>query len=218
MNYRKQAADFKKKYSVKVISSKSLTRALNEQGYTVIEFNGIADSEEVVALRDALNVGPYMKQSRCFTYRDDKYRLVFINDGLNEEEKQVALAHEEGHIWNDHLVKDNILGNDVIQEHQANEFAHYLLKDKDGKQRRVRIIAVISLIVVATGILAGLSIKNKYDEALYTEDLYRTESGTKYHLKNCMYLEDRTDVYRLTKEEFESGDYEPCEACKPDER
>ena len=36
------------------------------------------------------------------------------NEDLNEEEKQVALAHEEGHIWNDHLVKDNILGNDVI--------------------------------------------------------------------------------------------------------
>lgn len=218
MNYKKQVADFKRKYSIKAITSESLVRALNEQGYTVIEFNGIADSEDVIALRDALNVGAYMKQSRCFTYRDDKYRLVFINEGLNEEERQVALAHEEGHIWNDHLVKDNILGNDVIQEHQANEFAHYLLKDKDGKQRRARNIAIISLIVVAMCILAGMSIKNQHDKVVYTEDLYRTESGTKYHLKNCMYLEDRTDVYRLTKEEFESGDYEPCEACKPDER
>lgn len=218
MKYRKQVADFKRKYNIKAITSESLIKALNEQGYTVIEFNGIADSEEVVTLRDALNVGIYMKQSRCFTYRDDKYRLVFINEGLNEEERQVALAHEEGHIWNDHLVKDNILGNDVIQEHQANEFAHYLLKDKDGKQRRVLHITIISMVVAAMCIFAGISIKNQHDESIYTEDLYRTESGTKYHLKNCMYLEDRTDVYRLTKEEFESGDYEPCEACKPDER
>lgn len=159
-----------------------------------------------------------MKQSRCFTYRDDKYRLVFINEGLNEEERQVALAHEEGHIWNDHLIRNNILGNDVIQEHQANEFAHYLLKDKDGKQKRKLNITIISLVIVMIGILAGAAIKNRYDKAIYTDDLYRTDSGTKYHLKNCMYLEDRTDVYRLTKEEFESGYYEPCEACKPDER
>ena len=218
MNYKKQATDFKRKYNIKVISSKSLIRALNEQGYTVIDFNGIVDVEDVAALRDALDIGQYMKQSRCFTYRDDKYRLVFINDSLNEDEKQIALAHEEGHIWNDHLTKDSIIGNDVIQEHQANEFAHYLLKDKSGKIQRTRNIAIISLIVILICILAGICIKIKHDEAVYTEDLYRTESGAKYHKRNCMYLENRNDVYRLTREEFESGMYEPCEACKPDKR
>ncbi len=218
MIYKKQAAEFKRKHNIKAITSESLIRALNEQGYTVIEFNGIADAEDVVALRDALGVGAYMKQSRCFTYRDDKYRLVFINENLNEDEKQVALAHEEGHIWNDHLTKDSIIGNDVIQEHQANEFAHYLLKDKDGKHRRARIIAIFSLITILICVLAVICIKTQHDEGVYTEDLYRTESGEKYHLRNCMYLENRKDVYRLTKEEFESGEYEPCEACKPDEK
>ena len=218
MNYKKQATEFKRKYKLKTITSKSLCGALNEQGYTVIEFNGIADSEDVTALRDALGIGKWMSQSRCFTYRDDKFRLVFIHEDLTEEERILALAHEEGHIWNDHLVRDSILGNDVVQEHQANEFAHYLIKDRNGKRRRTYIALILCAALIVAGVSIGIFIKNKHDEAVYIEDLYRTETGSKYHLRNCMYLKDKTDVYRLTKEEFYSGEYEPCEACKPDER
>ena len=218
MNYKKQVKEFKRKHKLKQLTSESICSALEEQGYTVIEFNGIADNEDVVALRDVLGLEQYMNQSRCFTYRDDKYRLVFIHEDLTEEERQVALSHEEGHIWNGHLTRDNIIGEDVIQEHQANEFSHYLLKDKNGKQRRARIIAIICAIVITIGFISGMYIKNRHDEAIYTENLYRTETGSKYHLRNCMFIKDKTDVYRLTKDEFYSGEYEPCEACKPDER
>ncbi len=219
MNYKKQATTFRRKYKLKQINSKSLCDALNMQGYTVIEFNGVADSEDVIALRNSLHIGTWMDQSRCFTYRDDKFRLVFIHEGLNEEERTVALAHEEGHIWNDHMLKDNILGNDVIQEHQANEFAHYLIKDRDGKKRRAYCISVICIIaLLLIGVCSGVCIKNMHDKAVYTDFYYRTETGGKYHLRNCMYLKNKTDIYRLTKEEFYSGNYEPCEACKPDER
>ena len=217
MNYRKQVADFNKKHNIKTVTSEELCRALNEQGYTIIEFNGIADNEDVAALRDALGIGAYMKQSRCFTYRSDKYRMVFIHEDLVEDERLVALAHEEGHIWNDHLTKDNIIGRDVIQEHQANEFAHYLLKDKNGKRKRTRTMAVVCAAAIVLGTILGIQVKKQYNAAVYTDYYYRTESGNHYHLRNCMYLEDRTDVYRLTKKEFESGEYEPCEACKPDE-
>ncbi len=58
--------------------------------------------------------------------------------------------------------------------------------------------------------------KLRHDKAVYTDNLYRTASGTKYHLRDCMYIKDKTDVYRLTREEFESGYYEPCGACVPD--
>ena len=217
MDYKRQVADFKKKHNLRTITSEELCRALGEQGYTIIEFNGIADNEDVTALRDALGVGAYMKQSRCFTYRNDKYRLVFIHEDLTEDERLVALAHEEGHIWNDHLTKDNIIGRDVIQEHQANEFAHYLLKDKSGKKKRTRMIAAVCALAVALCAALGVYVKDRHDEAVYTDHFYRTESGNHYHLRNCMYLEDRTDVYRLTRKEFESGEYEPCEACRPDE-
>lgn len=177
MNYKKQATDFKRKHNVTKVTSSNLCTALNEQGYTVIEFNGIVDNDDVAALRDTLGVGQYMTQSRCFTYRDDKRRLVFIHEDFTEEERQITLAHEEGHIWNDHLIQAGILGNDVIQEYQANEFAHFLLKDKTGKQkwRRIVTILVIFMLLIGTGI--GIYIRNQHDKAVYTEDLYRTETG-----------------------------------------
>ena len=74
------------------------------------------------------------------------------------------------------------------------------------------------MLFFATVIGTGFYFKQKSDEAIYTEDLYRTESGTKYHIKDCIYIKDRKDVFRLTKKEFESGEYEPCEACMPDKR
>ena len=154
MNSKRQAADFKKKYRLNQITSKSLCFVFNRQGYIVVEFNGINDIDEVTALKDALGLGVFMEQSRCFTYRDDKYRIVFINENLNEEERLVALAHEEGHIWNDHLTKDNVIGNDVIQEYEANEFAHYLLKDKTGKKTSV--IVLLCALVAVAGIIAGI--------------------------------------------------------------
>lgn len=218
MDQKKQAALFKKKYKVKVISSKELVRALGDQGYAVIEYNGVKENPDVEVLRDELNLETWMKQSRCFTYQDDKYRLIFLQEGLTEEEQQIVLAHEIGHIWNNHLLKGGVIGDDVFQEYEANEFAHFLLTDKRGIIKRTKIIAICVVLALILGISVGIALKGKRDKAIYTDDLYRTESGSKYHIRDCIYIKDKTDVYRLTIEEFNSGKYEPCEACKPDER
>lgn len=50
------------------------------------------------------------------------------------------LSHEEGHIWNKHLAKQSIFGEDVIQEHEANEFAHYLLLDVLRKRKKQEVL------------------------------------------------------------------------------
>jgi len=215
---QKQAAEFKHKYNLKVINSAILCETLTAQGYTVIEFNSINNEPNVASLIEALGLQDQIAHSKYFTYQNDKYRLVFLHEDLNDEERTVVLAHEEGHIWINHLTENSILGNDVVQEHEANEFAHYLLKDKLGKIKRRKIISLVCVLVISIGIVAGIAIKLNYDKVVYTDDLYRTATGTKYHLRDCMYLENKTDVYRLTKEEFDSGEYEPCEACKPDER
>ena len=218
MDQKKRAALFKKKHKIKVISSKELFRALGDQGYTVIEYNGVKESPDVEVLKVELNLETWMKQSRCFTYQDDKYRLLFVQEGLTEEEQQIVLAHEIGHICNSHFSKGCVIGDDVFQEYEANEFAHFLLKDKRGIIKRTKIIAICVVLALVSGISAGIILKNKHDKAVYTDDLYRTESGSKYHIRDCIYIKDKTDVYRLTIEEFNSGKYEPCEACKPDER
>ena len=74
----------------------------------------------------------------------------------------------------------------------------------------------ISILVLIIGLGAGYYFKNQHDERVYTDNLYRTATGSKYHVRDCMYIKDKTDVQRLTREEFDSGEYEPCNACKPD--
>lgn len=218
MIQRKQATAFKKKYKLKQITSNNLRNVLGKQGYTIIEFNGVNDNENVVILKSELGIGQYMAQSRCFTYRSDKYRLIFIHEDLTEEESVIALAHEEGHIWNDHMTKDSIIGNDVVQEYEANEFAHYLLMDRMGNRRKKSIILSLCCLVIVIAVCVSMFLLRQHDAETYMEDLYITDTGIKYHIRDCMYIKDKMNVQKLTKEEFYSGVYEPCEACKPDER
>lgn len=203
---------------MKVVSSASLREVLVTQGYTIVEFNGIDEKKEVASLIDALHLQDYISHSRGFTYQDDKYRIIFIHEDLNEEELCIVLAHEEGHIWNGHMVQNSVFGTDVVQEYEANEFAHHLLKDKTGKKKRTKLIVAIYVLVIFVGTGTIIAIRQNYDKTVYTEDLYRTETGGKYHVRDCMYIKDKTNVYRLTQEEFNSGEYEPCEACMPNNR
>lgn len=215
MNYKKQCAAYRKKYKISRVTSGTLRAALEEQGYTVVEYNGIDDNENVRTLKELLGLASYMEQSEGFTYRDDKYRLVFINESLTEEEKQIVLSHEQGHIWNGHMTKEHVFGNDVMQEYEANEFAHYLMKDKAGNERRIKAVCALAGVLFLTVLAAGIFLNRRREEAVYTDHFYVVGSGTKYHQRECMYIKNRKDVRRLTKEEFDSGMYEPCKACLP---
>ena len=216
MDVRKQATRFRKKYKLKAINSATLCDVLSRQGYTVIEFNGTAETEDVRNLIDALEIHDQISHSRCFTYKSDKYRIIFVHEDLNEEERTIALIHEEGHIWHGHMHTGNILGEDIVQEYEANEFAHYLLKDKTGSRKRTKLIIACMAAIVLLGSAFGVLMKQSHDEAVYADNLYRTETGEKYHLRDCMYIKDKTNVYLLTLKEFESGEYEPCGACLPE--
>lgn len=137
MSVKKQVNEFRQKYKLKVINSASLCEALAAQGYTVVEFNGLKDNGDVADLIEALQVQDHISHGKCFTYQDEKYRIVFIHEDLNEEERAIVLAHEEGHIWHGHMTQRSVFGKDIVQEHEANEFAHHLLKDKAGQKKRV---------------------------------------------------------------------------------
>jgi hypothetical protein len=189
---------------------------LKELGYTVVEFNGLCDTENVAELLDALKLQERARRCRGFTYRDDSFRLVFLHQDLTELEKTVVLAHEAGHICCGHMDRSRVLGEDVLQEREANEFAHYLLRDPTGKGRCRLLAAALCALLILSCTLGGLLWKRQHDRAVYTDHFYRTAAGEKYHLRECMYLRDRKDVYRLTRKEFASGEYEPCDACRPD--
>jgi hypothetical protein len=217
MDAKKQAALFRKKFRLNTINSATLSEALKEQGYIIIEFNGIHDKNAVVELIDALQLKGMVAQSRCFTYHDENYRLVFLHEDLNDEERTIVLAHEAGHIWNRHMNQGNVIGTDVVQEFEANEFAHYLLLGRTRNRRKCFLIAAACIVLAIMCAVIILLAKQKHDQAHYTEDLYRVSDGKKYHLRDCTYIKDRKDVTRLTWAEYESGEYEPCSVCKPEQ-
>ena len=104
-----------------------LKRVIKSQGYTIIEFNHVSNSKDVEDLIKLLGVSKYIEQTKGFTYADEQRRLVFLHEDLSDEEKLLVLAHEEGHIYCGHISSTSIMGKDVVEEYEANEFTHYIL-------------------------------------------------------------------------------------------
>lgn len=50
MNEKKNVKAFMRKFKIKTVNSSSIKDAMGKQGFTVIEYNGIDDSDDVNAL------------------------------------------------------------------------------------------------------------------------------------------------------------------------
>lgn len=217
---RKLVKLFKNKYKLTDITEKSVCDALQKQGYTVIYFNTIFNDENITQIIENLKLEETITSHKGFTYSNSKYRLVFVNEDLTEEERLMVLAHEEGHIFCEHTTCQPIIGQDVKQEHEASEFAHYLLHpDKSDKTKswivrhKKLVISVCACVLLVSVGITVFSIVSK--EQSYYGEYYITATGNKYHEKDCIFVKNKDNVRRLTKEAFKSGDYEPCDMCLP---
>ena len=159
---KKKAKSFLKEYGLQNVTLENLRAAIQKQGYTIVEYNNIFNDENVAALIDALGLENFCERSKGFTYADTKRRLVFLHEDLSDKEKLMILAHEEGHIYCNHLTSTPVLGRDVVEEHEANEFAHYLLNQGFG-QRIIRFIQThrVGAIAVAIAVLSCLPLSDK---------------------------------------------------------
>lgn len=196
------------------VTSSSIVSALKKQGYTVVYFNAVSNTDDVRELVSLLGVDEYIRSSKGFTYVDANSRIVFLNEDLTEEEKVYVLLHEQGHILCRHFTEGLVMGTDVVQEYEANEFAHYMMHptipaklSKHGKS----IIITLSVLIAAVIIIALVGTVNQ--QRSYYGEYYITETGHKYHREGCIFVKNKTNVRRMTEEEFESGDYEACEMC-----
>lgn len=218
---KKKAKRFVRKYKLKKISFEKLKDTAEKTGYTVIEFNGYYNDENVATIISNLNLQKEIIMSRGFTYTDKNYRLIFINEDLTDEEKTLVLSHELGHIECGHLSFQYVIGKDVKEEHEANEFSHYLLKESIVDKGRITIseykktfVTVIILLFV-TLIMSVIMFSVKKEKSYYGE-YYITSSGDKYHKKECIFVKNKKTVERLTKEKFETGKYNACKICLPE--
>ena len=218
---QKTAERFSLRHDLLEISYPALKKAAQNIGYTVIEFHHLCNEKHVETVICNLDIEDAVRVSRGFTYANQDYRLIFIHEDLNEDEKVLVLSHEIGHIVCEHFSGDTIIGNDVRQEHEANEFSHYLLKETFTrksrmffkKHKKIVIIAVILLLIICAGLLIGWKIRK---EESYFGEYYISASGKKYHKKYCVFVKDKTTAQRLAQEDYESGAYTPCKMCLPE--
>lgn len=216
------ACKFKKEFEITKLTYQSLCDIMLKQGYDIVFFNSIYNVPDVSNLITVLNLTELIKDRKGFTYADSNHRIIFLNEDLSEQEKLVVLLHEEGHIYCGHLNEKTVIGQDVIQEYEANEFVHYMLNDSLWQKVKTvitchtkvfSIIAISVIVLIIFGVTIGLITKEKS----YYGEYYITRSGNKYHEKDCIFVKDKSTTSRLTKEQFESGEYVPCGICLPDD-
>ncbi len=218
---KKQVKQFKIKFGISKCDYDGLKKATEQQGYTIVEYNQVSNDGSVQVLIDTLSLADYISHSKGFTYADQNYRIVFIHEDLTDEEKVKVLAHENGHIFLQHFSSSQVIGKDVQEEYEANEFAHYIqlnsfadkVRNNIANHKRAYIFTLILLIAI---IIIGVFLGMRENEKQYYDDYYITSTGNKYHKEDCIFVKDKTNTERLTKEQFESEEYEPCAMCLPE--
>ncbi len=217
---KKLACKFRKEYKINKLTASALSEILTKQGYTVVNFNSLYNEPDVAELINTLNLSDFVKERKGFTYADVNHRIVFVNEDLSEQEKLLVLLHEEGHIYCGHLSEKSIIGRDVIQEYEANEFVHYMLNETFFQKIKLALLrhkkatitmSIILVCAIVAGVITGIVIKQQS----YYGEYYITKTGNKYHEEKCVFVKDKDNIERLTKEQFENREYEPCGTCLP---
>lgn len=238
---RAAARAFLRQYGVSGVSAKGLEAALEDRGYTAVPFLAAGNSPAVSTVIETLHLEEMTAASKGFTYAGADYRLVFCRADLSEEERAIVLAHELGHIALDHLAHAPILGKDVTEEYEANEFARILLAAPAAKRRRRWLLPAAAALLLVLGLAiwrfpalrGGTAVteppartlpeeptgETSPDGAAYYGEYYVTATGFKFHTKDCGFItsEKRAEgVRRLTVDDYASGRYTPCSRCLPD--
>lgn len=149
--------------AIKSTKYNDLCELVEKLGYVLIEFDPLVEDKDIDQLIYALDIDRRLLNNYGFTYVKDKYRLIFIDDRLSEQEKRVVLSHEIGHIVLGHMKKDSVLGTDVLEENDATIFGDKLLRANANKKIYMIMLTVISSILLGIG--AALLIKNNGGDA-----------------------------------------------------
>lgn len=208
-------------YGISKLTLENLLYIVDQQGFEILEYSRLDESDSVWGIIKNLGLTQYAKSGKAFAYQHGNTKIVFLCEELTADEKLYALAHEEGHILCGHLGSNISNSNSIEQEKLANEIAHYLLHPPLFVRLRMRIferkkLAIIILVSLICGTLVFASVSLIHRNNSYYGEYYITENGTKYHEKDCMIIKDKNNTHRLTKSDYESGEYEPCQVCLPD--
>jgi len=220
---KKSARRFLKEYRIKKLTVDRISEIIRSQGYKIIRFGKAYNDENTEILINGLDLTGYIQAYSAFTYTDDKYRLVFLEDNISEEEALILLTHEEGHIYNEHFGGTVIAGKNTLHEFEANEFAHYVLNPTLFNKtttfivnhKVISIIAgILALLVIGGCIVTPIVLRQQS----YYGNYYVSPSGTRYHEEDCFYIRDKKTKERVTKDIVIERNLEPCKVCLPELR
>ena len=206
-------------YGISRPTLENLLFFLSDLGFDLFDFDPNHLSESFLFLQKELNIPDEILAQSGFTLSCGDIRLVFVRYNLSIPEKQYVLAHELGHIVLDHLQPG--IRPTILQEYDANVFAHALIAPSvlvrmSGyiKNHKLKLACLrVALIVFITG--GVLLVYNIRERSFYGE-YYVTSGGDKYHLRNCPVIQNRTNIHRMTVDEYKSEDYTPCGICLRD--
>lgn len=239
MNKIKRTA---KKY-IKATKKRDLAGAVDylaSIGYTIIPFN-TPDGDELVKAYGLDWEKDNLKSFTCCEHNG--INAVFIDNTLHNNDKLYLILHEIGHIMLNHVGDGKIMHRDKLySDIEAETFAFEVLNYKNNTGKAIGMLMFVVISFASGYFLSNISFKQPRAQALAvntitsvqqtplatpkldicyntqsenTEDVvYVTSSGKKYHLKDCRYIKNKTNITALSIEQAQNN-HAPCSVCNP---
>lgn len=207
-------------------SLKTLEELIQNNGFTIIEYNKYNNAQEVNELIQTLGIEDIISTENSFVYVDGNIKFVFINSDLKLSEKTTLLCHELGHICDKRLDAPNYVYSKIERESFANEFAHYLehptvltkIISTFLKRKLIFILIFALSLLTATGIYIvsnsqATSVFSAHEPITLTQPYYVTTTGIRYHEHFCKHVKYKTNTTQMTIDDAISQGYTPCLDC-----
>lgn len=208
---QREARTFLAQFHHRPFSVSDLEKALQAQGFSLVEYSRTSNCKEVTTLLTALRLTDYAAGLSAFTYQDANLRIVFMLENLSQQEQMILLSHELGHILCHHLDHMSITGpgTGVTQEQEANEFSTRLMQYNQSCRPK-RIALGVSAALAAIALVCALLFSTS---ASTNESVFLTQSGRCYHKADCIFVEGKDNLTALSLQQAEAAGYEPCSWC-----
>lgn len=204
----------------------ALEKLIQDNGFTIIEYNKYNNTPEVNELIQTLKIENRISTENSFIYLDGNIKFVFINSDLKPSEKTTLLDHELGHICDKRLDAPNHLYSKIEREAFANEFAHYLehpsiLTKIISTFLKRKVVCILSFALLLLAVVSICIINNSQARAVFstresaylTQPYYVTTTGIRYHKNFCKHVKQKTNTTQMTIDDAISQGYTPCLDC-----